>query len=108
MPPFTDRVLAKLCTHALPRSMLLRTAQVLPDAVHRGGHGYNDSFFAGEIQPIRAPLDSLFDVDHLVEWGASVGAVLHTVRRPRHAAHECRLSHGSAARSLSLVSRSNP
>jgi len=54
---------------------------VLPEAVHRGGHGYNDSFFDNQIQPIRAPLDSLFDVDHLVKWGASVGAVLHTVRR---------------------------
>ncbi len=54
--------------------------QVLPDAVHRGGRGFNDSFFDGEIQPIRAPLDTLFDVEHLVEWGASVDTVLHTVR----------------------------
>lgn len=66
----------------------MRTPQVLPDAVHRGGHGYNDSFFDNEIQPIRAPLDSLFDVDHLVKWGASVGAVMHTVRRLLRAANQ--------------------
>ncbi len=48
--------------------------------MHRGGRGFNDSFFDGEIQPIRTPLDTLFDVEHLVGWGASVDAVLHMVR----------------------------
>ena len=48
--------------------------------MHRGGHGFGDSFFDNKIQPIRAPLDSLFDVAHLVDWGASVGVILHTVR----------------------------
>ena len=57
-----------------------RARQVLPDAVHRGGHGFADSFFNGAVVPIRAPLGTLFDVDHLVAWGASVGAVIHSVR----------------------------
>ena len=54
--------------------------QVLPDAVHRGGRGFQDSFWADEVVPVRAPLGTLLDVDHLLAWGASVGAVLHTVR----------------------------
>ena len=29
---------------------------------------------------MRAPLGSLFDVDHLVAWAASADAVLHAVR----------------------------
>ena len=54
--------------------------QVLPDAVHRGGHGFNDSFLGDTIEPVRAPLDTLFDVDHLLAWASSAGAILHTVR----------------------------
>ena len=53
--------------------------QVLPEAVHRGGRGFQDDFYAGKVQPIRAPLGTLFDVEHLLAWGASVSAVFHEV-----------------------------
>ena len=53
--------------------------QVLPAAVHRGGRGFADNWRAGQIQPQPAPLDTLFDVDHLVEWAARRNTVLHVV-----------------------------
>ena len=52
---------------------------MLPDAVHRGGRGFQADFFAGETVTVAAPLDTLFDVEHLMSWGDSVGAVLHKV-----------------------------
>ena len=58
--------------------------QVLPDAVHRGGRGYQDDFRSNQIRSVAAPLGTLFDVDHLLAWGRSADAVLHTVRISRH------------------------
>jgi hypothetical protein len=55
---------------------------VLPGAEHRGGRGYQDDFRANQIQFVSAPLDTLFDIEHLLAWGASAGAVLHTVSIP--------------------------
>ena len=52
---------------------------MLPDAAHRGGRGFKDSYWADEVVALRAPLGSLFDVDALLAWAASAGAVLHTV-----------------------------
>ena len=53
--------------------------QVLPPAVHRGGRGFADNWRAGQIQPRPAPLDTLFDVEHLVKWAEHQGTLLHTV-----------------------------
>lgn len=47
--------------------------------MHRGGRGFQADFFAGETVTVAAPLDTLFDVEHLLSWGGSVGAVLHKV-----------------------------
>jgi len=52
---------------------------VLPDAVHRGGRGFQADFFAGETVTVAAPLDTLVDVEHLVSWGGAVGVVFHGV-----------------------------
>ena len=60
--------------------MVCLPCQVLPDAVHRGGNGFKDSFWSNQVVPIRAPLNTLFDVDHLLAWAASVGVVMHRVR----------------------------
>ena len=65
--------------HAALRRFHTVCAQVLPDAVHRGGRGYQADFFAGETVTVAAPLDTLFDVDRLLAWGSSVGVVLHKV-----------------------------
>ncbi len=56
-------------------------AQVLPNATHRGGRQFLDKYDAGEVQPVRAPLGTLLDVDHLVAWGAARSAVFHKVLR---------------------------
>ena len=45
--------------------------QVLPEAAHRGGRGFGDDYFAGQVQPLRKLLRTLFDVDHLIAWGSS-------------------------------------
>ena len=53
--------------------------QVLPDAVHRGGRGFQDNWRAGEIQPLRTPMSTLFDVEHLTAWAKQRQTVLHKV-----------------------------
>ena len=47
--------------------------------MHRGGRGFGDNWRAGQIQPQPAPLGTLFDVDHLVEWAAQRDTILHVV-----------------------------
>ncbi len=62
------------------RATLVRCfVQVLPDAVHRGGRGFQDNWRGGEIQPLRRPMNTLFDVDHLVAWARQRQTVLHKV-----------------------------
>ncbi len=39
-----------------------------------------DNFDKSEIQPLRAPLDTLLDVDHLMAWAAASDATFHRVR----------------------------
>ena len=53
---------------------------MLPKAAHRGGNGFKDEFNANKVQPVRAPLATLFDVEHLLAWGVANGAPMHLVR----------------------------
>ena len=39
-----------------------------------------DNFDKSEIQPLRAPLESLLDVDHLAAWASASDATFHRVR----------------------------
>ena len=55
-------------------------AQVLPNATHRGGRQFQDNYGKSEIQPVRAPLETLIDVDHLMAWAAASDAIFHRVR----------------------------
>ena len=42
-----------------------------------------DNFDKSEIQPLRAPLETLLDVDHLMDWAAASDAAFHRVRTRR-------------------------
>ena len=48
--------------------------------MHRGGRQFQDNFDKSEIQPLRAPLGTLLDVDHLTAWAAASDAMFHEVR----------------------------
>ena len=48
--------------------------------MHRGGRGFQDNFHKSEIVPLRAPLSTLFDTDHLVTWAATHNATFHRVQ----------------------------
>ena len=54
--------------------------QVLPDAVHCCKHGSGHGVATAKNAVLRAPISTLLDVDHLLAWGKSVGAVIHAVR----------------------------
>jgi hypothetical protein len=53
---------------------------VLPRATHRGGRKFQDNYDKGEIVPLREPLSTLFDVDHLLKWADVNDATFHRVQ----------------------------
>ena len=76
MQPQHDPKLDPVC-----QASSLHFEQVLPEAIVTGGSGARDAHAGGGSRPRGAPLDALLDVDRLLDWWASVGAVLHRVRR---------------------------
>ena len=81
---------------------------MLPEAVLTGGGpGARDTHAGGGGAELRtAPLEALFDVEQLLDWWASVGAVLHRVRRA-NVSGQGQLRHGLMCELDAVVGRAN-
>ena len=67
-----------------------------------------DNFDKSEIQPLRAPLATLLDVDHLTAWASASDATVHRVRKLLFVRLTCARRHVCKPGSRAFYRRSMP